>query len=181
MQALWCHASRCINLPLPKQGMPSMWTHHLQHSTHAEELQKHQASAEPMDATGCPSSWRRTHEAKRFGICAVDLRPRQHSHDTGPTSNGQFRVGCNTNGNTIGYVKETVTVWIRWNGDVSCEGPHGGTTRRNAVPQMPPLVVASALYSRIVQHCCEACIVVYRRVMHALLGLQGAFDCLTKC
>ena len=52
-------------------------------------------------------------------------------------------LGCNTNSNTIGRAKEIAFVWIRWNGDVSCEGPHGGIT-------MPPFVVASVLYSRIV-------------------------------
>ena len=51
-------------------------------------------------------------------------------------------LGCNTNGNTIGRAKEIAIMWIRCNGDVSCEGPHGSIT-------MPPFVVASALYSRI--------------------------------
>ena len=82
-------------------------------------------------------------------------------------------AGCNTNGNTISRAKETTIVRLRWNGNVSCEGPHGG-------PAMPPFVHASALYYRIVYQCCEAGVVVYRRAMQALLELCGVFDFLIK-
>ena len=81
-----------------------MWTHYLQHSTHAEKLQKQQASAERKATTGYPISWRRPHEAKRIGFCAVDLRPQQHPYYKAPTGDTQFCMGLNTDGNTISYV-----------------------------------------------------------------------------
>ena len=67
-----------------------------------------------MATTGRSINWRRTHEAKRTGLCTVDLRPQQHPHDTGPTSDGQLCVGFNTDGNTISYAAEKQALEVTW-------------------------------------------------------------------
>ena len=104
MQALRRHASRGDNLSLLNQGLPSVWAHNPQHSTYTEKLQKYQATIEYMAAAGGTISWRRTYEFKRGAVCAVYLRPWEHSHETRSTSNGQLRVGCYTCSDTISYM-----------------------------------------------------------------------------
>ena len=103
-----------------------MWTHNPQHSTYTEKLQKYQATIEYMAAAGGTISWRRTYEFKRGAVCAVYLRPWEHSHETRSTSNGQLRVGCYTSGDTISYMpKKRQLSECGGNGDASCEGAEG--------------------------------------------------------
>ena len=162
MQALRKHASRCVNLSLLNQGLPGVRTYNPQHSTYVAKLQKYQATIEYMAATGCTISWRRTYEFKRGGVCAVYLRPWEHSHETRSTSNGQLRVGCYTSGDTISYMPKkrqlsecggtamphVKVLWVRiaFAGDPQHES-HRGTSCRSKVPQTLLLCCVRFIFS----------------------------------